>query len=241
MLAVALPGIVQAPHEWNDDDNYELMWETLTPEYIAVEDGGITTRLRGIVSSMGNHTGWSFVFLLYYESNGTSVRSVIPWYNITGESFRPPNQPLLTEDQTLIPGMNYTTKFAPCLAFQDCNLVFFAPSNTVYFTVPTIDEFFLIVHPLATSIQSLGLPVNVTLMILGFILLMIPLLLVTGLGKVEKETILPLILIGISANSFLRLWPPVTVIFIGLLTGWMFVDSITGGMSRVSSTSSQAM
>ncbi len=85
-------------------------------------------------------------------------------------------------------------------------------------------------HPLAIHIQNLGVPVNITLAILGLIIIVIPLGVVTVIREFPKnQDLLPILIMGLSVNVFLRFWPPILIIFIGLLCGWMLADFIPKG------------
>ncbi|NIS80074.1 MAG: hypothetical protein GTO14_07670, partial [Anaerolineales bacterium] len=85
-------------------------------------------------------------------------------------------------------------------------------------------------HPLEDYIEALGMPVDIVLAIIGFIIVGAPLGIVTGLSRLpSNQELLPILLLGTSANIFLRFWPPATIIFVGLLCGWMLADFIPRG------------
>ncbi len=230
LLALAIP-TASAPHEWADPgDPVEVTYTTLPPVYNAVDGDNITMTLRGLVSSMGNHTLLTVTFAVFYTDFTTWWPSNPGWWNVTGDDFNVPLNPLTTTDVSLEQGQTFDVKFLLCLDPPDCTFTLWEDAKTVRFTVPTAEEFYLAVHPLTVPIQSLGIPVNITLGIIGLVILLIPLAIVTlTTGFPRNQELLPILMVGLSANIFLRFWPAVLIIFVGIFCGWMIMDFIPKG------------
>ncbi len=231
-LLLSFPS-AQAAHE------RDALYRPIDPIFTGLsEDGGnIATLLQGEVSFMGNNSvlDWE---MNYRESEGFFFILLCSG-QVSGIAYRQPATPIIVCSVDLNPGVQHDFDFSVWNEAEE------GAHNTdftlIQFVTPTVDDpFGTTGHPLAPHIESLGIPVDITLAVIGLLIMAAPVLIVSILSReIGNDVFLPLILLSLSANTFLRFWPPVLVIFIGLLTGWMVVSVLTGGMTRLSSGTSQ--
>lgn len=125
----------------------------------------------------------------------------------TGGSYTP------CEDEDSDAG--YVETFYTFTTFSDGSVFLFTPDT----------------HPLAVHLASLGVDVSLSLYLIGMAPLAIASLFFFYADRriVPGRLFVPTVII-VSANIFLRFWPPFVAIFLFLFTGYLFVVPIIGKM-----------
>lgn len=253
LFAALLPAV-------NAQDPEAPIWDVIEPRLTGVtSDGNLTYLLGAQIMSMGNSTNITVVVFVvaeadviaslgYYPTSEQEILDTIflmiwlgwPTYvaqNTTVNSL-PYTQP--TPSNVTVNGiLPPSTRFFQVTAIEQnrSGTNYEYVRATLFETIDYDTAALITSHPLAPHIQSLGLPVTPTLALIGLIILLAPMLLVTRLSK-HDVSLLPLMLMGLTASAFLRFWPPITVIFVGLLAGWMVTKVLTGGIAWISSPTS---
>ncbi len=90
-------------------------------------------------------------------------------------------------------------------------------------------EFTPSTHPLALGLTQLGLQVDLSLFIIGIMpLAAISIVLYLADKRLKPERLFVPMVVIVSANIFLRFWPPIMAVFLFLFTGYLLMAPIIG-------------
>lgn len=220
LLALALPTTAVAQVSVDPP----ALWETLEPLPLDTSGPNITYELRGIVHNMGDNTVLNVSWIL------TQGVGEVGWRDVAGPENGTPSQPLQTFEIDLVP----ETEFLVYFIVNDnggniANMPKTSNGRLAFASLAVGDIIPFVVHPLEGPLNSLGLDVNISLGVIGIMLMAMPFAIITLLGKnVTNADLIPAFLMIASANVFLRFWPPIVLIFLALFAGYTFMSRVGG-------------